>query len=114
MTERFLYDGSRCDCGAVFITTVERCSHCGRWDPAPAEVEAGGVLIATTQVTGDDGQPRSFGMVELDCGLRVIGLTEGDPPIGTEVVAWSGSARVARYVPATPARQLSRNAAVAG
>lgn len=75
-------------------------------------IEAGGMLIATTQVTGDDGAVRSFGMVDLGCGLRIIGLMDPNLPLGTEVVAWSEVNGVATFVSVTQAPPLSRHEAV--
>lgn len=83
----FRFDGTHCDCGAIVITAVERCPQCGRWDPPRGQVAAEGVLLARTTTETDHGTQREFGMVQLDCGLRTIGLTQGDPVLGAMVVA---------------------------
>lgn len=90
----FCYAGVRCECRALFVTAVDRCSQCGRWDPLPADIDAAGTLVAATSTTGVDGQTRTFGMVDLACGLRVIGLTAGDPALGAPVVAWTAESGV--------------------
>jgi uncharacterized OB-fold protein len=81
------YTGVACACGALVLTAVDRCPECGAWDPPAGPIDARGVLVGRTTTTGEGGEPLSFGLVDLDCGLRTIGLTSGDPGIGTAVVA---------------------------
>ncbi|MDT7627956.1 MAG: hypothetical protein QOG57_4931 [Pseudonocardiales bacterium] len=83
----FQFDGVQCGCGAAFITVVERCPECGCWDPARHAIAATGTVLAATSVQTEQGGQRAFAMVELAGGLRAIGLTRGDPPLGTLVVA---------------------------
>lgn len=87
VVDGFRFDGTRCGCGATVITAVERCPECGRWDPPRGPVAAEGVLLARTSTETEDGTQRGFGIVQLDCGLRTIGVTRGEAALGAAVVA---------------------------
>jgi uncharacterized OB-fold protein len=98
VTELHQYAGTTCTCGARFLTALDRCPECGAWDLAPSLIDARGVVVARTSTTATDGESRSFGLVELDGGLRTIGLTDGDLVMGSHVHAAVGAAGHPVYV----------------